>query len=72
MDLFIFRTNVETAIQIEVVEVLFNQYPMIVDWFVDTEDIDNVMRVEVSEMLTEIQIIDLIKSIGFDCELLPD
>ncbi|WP_155179113.1 hypothetical protein [Fulvivirga lutimaris] len=48
-----------------------NSHPCISEWSVDTEDLDNVLRV-VSTKLLEKDVIQLIQSKGFVCEVLPD
>ncbi|WP_157972960.1 hypothetical protein [Aureibaculum luteum] len=50
---------------------LFNLHPCISEWSVDTEDVDNVLRV-VSLNLIENDIIQLMLSKSFVCEALPD
>ena len=55
-----------------VVQPLFNNHPIITDWSIDTEDIDNVLRIQVQDDLKEKEIIHLIKEYGFYSEMLAD
>ena len=51
---------------------LFNNHPGITDWSIDTEDIDNVLRIEAAENLNEHDVISLINTRGFYCDALTD
>ena len=72
MNLLIFRTDIKTKEKAKSLSPIFNTHPLINDWSVDTEDIDNVLRIEVSKNVNEKDIILLIKTYGFYCEALPD
>jgi len=72
MKLLIFRTDIKTKKKVKVMKPIFNSHPLINNCFVDITDIDNVLRVEVAENLKEHNIIDLTKTNGFCCEVLPD
>lgn len=70
--ILVFKTNIQTQQQIKTLGVIFNHYSQIIEWSVDTEDVDNVLRIVPLGKLKENEIIRLIRSIGFDCEALPD
>jgi len=72
MNILIFRTNIKTKKKVKAVKPLFNHHPVITAWSIDIEDIDNVLRIEAQDGLTEKDIIYLIKTHGFHCEVLPD
>ena len=72
MNILIFKTNICTPKAIEDVQHLFNQHPFIEDWSVDTEDIDNVLRIVTQGVLFDKDIIELISKGGFNCQTLPD
>ncbi len=72
MSLFIFRTDIKTKKKVKVVKPIFNNNPDIKNWSVDTEDIDNVLRIESNGNLRENDIITLMSSCGFHCETLTD
>jgi hypothetical protein len=72
MKLLIFKTNIKTRKMVKAVRPILNNHSVIVNWSIDTKDIDNVLRIEVSENLNEDDIIDLIKPKGFGCEILMD
>lgn len=72
MKILVFRTDIKTDKMLEMVKPVLNNHPVISDWSVDTEDIDNVLRIEASDQLNESEVIDLIKPYGLFCEALPD
>lgn len=72
MELLIFKTNIESNKKIQMVKPIFNNDPTILDWSVDTEDIDNVLRIESAGGIDENKIIGMINTCGFKCENLPD
>ena len=72
MNVLIFKTELETKIKVKTVMSIFDPHPCIIDWSIDTEDIDNVLRIEVFNTLKENDIITMMKTNGFYCEILPD
>lgn len=71
MNLFILRTDIKTKKSVKLVKPVFNNHPVIASWSVDTEDIDNVLRVEAYDGLSETEVIRLVKECGFYCNVLP-
>ena len=67
MKLLIFQTNIDSKQKVETVQPLFNNHNSILDWSVDTEDIDNVLRIEARENLHETDVINLMTTQGFYC-----
>lgn len=72
MQLLLFKTNITSQRKIKTVKPLFKNIPAVIDWNIDTEDIDNVLRIEASEQLSEKEVIQLIQTQGFFCEVLED
>lgn len=72
MKWLIFKTDIKTKERATEVQFLFNSHPLISNWTIDMEDIDNVLRVEAKEDLCENDVIYLIRNYGFYCEALPD
>ncbi len=68
MKILIFKTDIETDLNVNALSPMFQKHPNIQKWSVDTEDIDNVLRLEVSENLNENEIVSLVNSSGFCCE----
>ena len=70
MSTYIFKTDIYSKKMIEELKPVFNRIPYIVKWSVDTEDVDNVLRVEVTSVFEESDIIKIVNTYGFDCEVL--
>lgn len=70
MNIIVLKTNIRTARMVHHVSLHFDHHPDIWDWHIDTEDIDNVLRIEGSEKLTEKATIRLLQSNGFYGETL--
>jgi hypothetical protein len=71
MNVLVFKKNLSSPPLIEWMAPLFNSHPFISEWSVDTEDLDNVLRI-VSNKLLEKDVIQLMQCKGFKCEALPD
>lgn len=69
-NLLIFKTNINSKQQVKAVQQIFNTHQSISDWWVDTDDIDNVMRVKTNGALSETDIIKRIETLGINCESL--
>jgi len=72
MTVFIFKTDLKTPEIVNQIRPVMNAIPAVNSWFVDTADVDNVMRIETNGQLTEIDMVGLIKTCGFFCEPLLD
>ncbi|TRX60089.1 hypothetical protein FNH22_08545 [Fulvivirga sp. M361] len=72
MDVLIFKTNISSKKSVLELEPVLEEHPYVIIWSVDTEDIDNVLRVETSGNISEYDIIDLVRTNGFYCEVLGD
>ena len=71
MELFIFKTDIKNSERVKAIKPIFDNKSIISSWSVDTEDIDNVLKIN-SKKLKEKDIMQLIRACGFQCELLPD
>lgn len=72
MQVLVFKTDIRSKKKVEVVKPILNNHPSIYGWSVDTQDIDNVLRIEASARLKETDIIKMVEPCGFLCEVLPD
>ena len=72
MNVHVFKTDISTKHLAKCMKPIFNNNPVIAEWSVDTEDIDNVLRVVTTPHLCEQDIIDLVNAYGFQCNVLPD
>ena len=71
MNVLVFKTDISED-QVSELESIFDQHPFIIVWNVDTNDVDRVLRVEVSNNLSEGEVIRLVLPKGFNCEVLND
>lgn len=67
----IFKTNIETDNAHNQVGSILSTQSSVIDWHIDKEDIDKVLRIE-STINNSHEIISTIKQAGFICEELPD
>lgn len=67
MNILIFKTDIKTKKKVRKIKKLLDKNPNISKWNIDLDDIDNVLRIE-ARIITEDDIIALIKSQGFHCE----
>ncbi len=71
-NLLIFKTDLKTKKRAKLLKTLFNNNPSISTWSVDTEDVDNVLRIDANEEIVEKDIIRLLRTCGVYCEVLPE
>ncbi|MBJ2174528.1 hypothetical protein JBL43_09785 [Aureibaculum sp. A20] len=72
MELLIFKTDIKSRKKVKSLRPIFKKHSDILQWSVDLEDIDNVLRIEATDNLTENEIIDLVQLNGFYIKTLPD
>ncbi len=71
-NILLFKTDIKTKKSLKTVKPVFNNHPYIDNWYVDTEDIDNVLKIYALNNVTENEVIKLVNGIGFYCEVLED
>lgn len=72
MELLILKTDIKTKSKVKKMIPIFNSHPVIYKWSIDTEDIDNVLRIEATDHVNEKEIISMVRELGFYCDNLPD
>lgn len=72
MVLYILKTNINTRKRVNSLSRVFGNDSNILDWNVDLEDVDKVLRIEALSHLKENEIINKVRAHGFYCEALPD
>lgn len=72
MEILIFRTDIKSKKSVKSLKSTFNNHSDIIKWSIDLEDIDNVLRIEVTKNLLEENVIDLVKVKGFYIKPLSD
>lgn len=65
--ILIFKTNIEHKKDLKLVEICMEDHKEVLNWHVDQEDIDNVLRIESANDITK-KIIKTITQAGFFCE----
>ncbi len=65
MEVLIFRTDIKSKKKVKSVKSIFNNHNDIINWSVDLEDIDNVLRIEANENLLCEDVIKIVKLKGF-------
>ncbi len=68
MKLVILKTDIKTKKKVKKVSPVLNEHPNINKWSIDTEDIDNVLRIEATDHLHEEEVKELVSATGFYCE----
>jgi hypothetical protein len=70
MPILILKTDLNSPQGIDAIRPILNLHPAILNWNVDTEDIDNVLRVEAKQNLADVDIIALLTQYGVVLEIL--
>jgi cell fate (sporulation/competence/biofilm development) regulator YmcA (YheA/YmcA/DUF963 family) len=68
MKIIILRTDVKTKKKVKKIKPFLNEHPIITNWSIDLEDIDNVLRIEANENLHEDEVKHIFQKEGFYCE----
>ncbi|MBD3638467.1 MAG: hypothetical protein HUJ25_14035 [Crocinitomicaceae bacterium] len=72
MNVLVFKTNILNQRMVEYLSPLLAEHPEIINWSVDTEDVDKVLRIETNLDVSETEIIELVNAAGIACEVLKD
>ncbi|WP_438425707.1 hypothetical protein [Aquimarina macrocephali] len=72
MELLIFRTDIKSKKKVKSLKPVLNNHSDIIKWSIDLEDIDNVLRIEATTNLSEVDVIDLVQVQGFFIKTLSD
>lgn len=70
--ILIFKTNIEMRWEVDKLELILKDHPKIFKWSIDQEDVDNVLRIEGKNTLSEADILQLIRVHGFNIDILRD
>lgn len=71
IDVLVFKTDIAGKSDCENIGQILKHDGRIKTWNVDQDDIDNVLRIESSEM-SPAEVIDLVTRLGYICEELPE
>lgn len=71
-NILILRTNIDKKKKIKMIKPIFNHHPNIIDWSIDIEDIDKVLRIETNGNISENDISEVLKTVGLFAENLDN
>ena len=72
MEVLVFRTDIKSKKKVKYISPILSNNKAVLDWSIDLEDIDNVLRIEATPNLKEKDVIGLVKMNGFYIEALED
>lgn len=72
MKLLIFKTNIVNESRIKKVNALLAYNPGLVDWSIDMEDRDKVLRIEAEDQVIESDVMEIVNSWGVECYAMED
>ena len=72
MKIFVFKTNIDSHLEMSILASVFMNLKGIIRWSVDMHDVDRVLKIVTLEDCCEIEFMRLIRSRGIFCEALPD
>lgn len=67
MQLLIYKTNINTPQKVASIQELFEETKGIFKFTVDLEDVDNVLRIEASDLIKEEELLNQVTKKGFMC-----
>lgn len=67
----VFRTNLNDAKDVAKIKPQLNTCTTIIEWSVDLEDIDKILRIESTQQNPD-EICGMVRKAGYQCEELPD
>jgi len=70
MKVGVFKTNIRFNKNVKAVGKVFEEHPAILKWTVDREDVDKVLRVELSSPMSEDELVKIVRKMGLECALL--
>ena len=65
--IIVLKTDIQTSAEVKRIAPIFDFHQSIDCWSIDTEDVDNVLRIECTDATSESQMIELLKSYGIGC-----
>lgn len=72
MKLLIFKTNIVNESRIKKVNALLAYNPGLMDWSIDMEDRDKVLRIEAEDQVIESDVMEIVNSWGVECYAMED
>ncbi len=72
MQLIILKTNISTPKALKTIAPCFNYHPEIIDWSIDWQESDHVLRIESTEKFSIQETLKYIELMGFQGETMLD
>lgn len=72
MQILVFRTSIATKKAVAATASFLNDHPDIIDWCIDLEDWENILRIEAKDDIEIKNLIQNIHTLGYSCEELED
>ena len=72
MQLIILKTNISTKRALKTIAPCFNYHPEIIDWSIDWQESDHVLRIESTSDLSEQETLRYIELMGYKGEVMLD
>ncbi|MDO5970460.1 hypothetical protein Q4Q35_11650 [Flavivirga aquimarina] len=72
MNLLLFQTDIKSKKKVKSIKPVLNKHSDILKWSIDLEDIDNVLRIEATNNITESDVINMVRIHGFYIKILTD
>ena len=72
MEIFVFKSNVNSQSELKKLLGLFSKEKEIDEWSVDFEDTDKVLRIVAKKGMTKKKVIEMVNSVGHQCQELED
>ncbi|MBO6763107.1 MAG: hypothetical protein JJ909_19295, partial [Roseivirga sp.] len=72
LKLLIFKTNIANESRIKKVNALLAYNPGLLDWSIDMEDRDKVLRIEAEDQVDESDVMEIVNSWGVECYSMED
>ncbi len=69
-DWMVFKTNIQTPFQVDVLKLLFQEHTDIKEWTIDLEDEDRVLRIKSGTLLKVEELIGLGGLFGFQIQMM--
>lgn len=68
MCILVFRTSLSDRKDIQLIGSTLNNHPQVMQWNVDLDDWEKILRIEVKDIASENGIAECIRTLGFECE----
>ncbi len=68
MLILVFKTSLNNSEEVRMISSMLNGHSEVLNWSVDLDDREKVLRIEVRDRSLEHEIVESIRNMGFECE----